>query len=431
MIDQEKYVKVITNPLEKQKPVAEGVNNIDAEFTENGTYSAPAPYTGYGVVTVNVPENVIESLTITPTTSQQTISGGSGVDGYAPITVNAVTSTIDSNIQAQNIVQGTTILGVNGTAPSVSFPYRQQGVYDNSLKAYTNNGQSLFLGDSQITNLDNYSCVYAFYNAQGLGNISWPYLTNISGERCLSYAYAFCTANKITFNVLSSVTGLYAFYYAFYNSTITEKIEFPSLTSLQYYNSYYFDYAFNSLKGNVDFSHLQSVAANYAFYYAFYGMEGSVDFSALKTVTGTGAFQYAFYGVWNSQSQTYISPTIVGLFNTLESVTAGSAFRYGFEYNKNLTTITFSALSVISATNIFQNAFYYCTNLTSISFPALTSNSFGSSYTNQFNNMLTGVSGCTVHFPSNLQSVIGSWADVQAGFGGTNTTVLFDLTATE
>ena len=45
--------------------------------------------------------------------------------------------------------------------------------------------------------------------------------------------------------------------------------------------------------------------------------------------------------------------------------------------------------------------------------------------------MLSGVTGCTVHFPSNLQSVIGSWTSVSAGFSGTNTTVLFDLTATE
>ena len=44
--------------------------------------------------------------------------------------------------------------------------------------------------------------------------------------------------------------------------------------------------------------------------------------------------------------------------------------------------------------------------------------------------MLDGVTGCTVHFPSNIQSVIGSWASVTSGFGGTNTTVLFDLPAT-
>ena len=76
-----------------------------------------------------------------------------------------------------------------------------------------------------------------------------------------------------------------------------------------------------------------------------------------------------------------------------------------------------------------QYAFQSCTGLTNISFPALTSTGFGS-YTNQFNDMLQGVTGCTVHFPSNLQSVIGSWSGVTNGFGGTNTTVLFDLPAT-
>jgi hypothetical protein len=65
-----------------------------------------------------------------------------------------------------------------------------------------------------------------------------------------------------------------------------------------------------------------------------------------------------------------------------------------------------------------------------LSFPALKTTSFGS-YTNQFADMLSGVTGCTVHFPSNLQAVIGSWSDVTSGFGGTNTTVLFDLPATE
>ena len=69
------------------------------------------------------------------------------------------------------------------------------------------------------------------------------------------------------------------------------------------------------------------------------------------------------------------------------------------------------------------------TSISNLSLPALKSTSFGS-YTNQFDYMLKGVTGCTVHFPSNLQSVIGSWSSVTSGFGGTNTTVLFDLPAT-
>jgi hypothetical protein len=95
----------------------------------------------------------------------------------------------------------------------------------------------------------------------------------------------------------------------------------------------------------------------------------------------------------------------------------------------SLTSVNLSSLKIVTGNSCFRYAFQGCTSLTTLSFPALESTSFGS-YTNQFNNMLQGVTGCTVHFPSNLQSVIGSWSDVTNGFGGTNTTVSFDLPAT-
>lgn len=56
----------------------------------------------------------ITSLSVTPSTSAQTITA-SGTNGYNPISVDAVTASIDSNIQAQNIKFGTTILNVTGT----------------------------------------------------------------------------------------------------------------------------------------------------------------------------------------------------------------------------------------------------------------------------------------------------------------------------
>ena len=58
----------------------------------------------------------IESLNVTPTTSAQTITAPSGVDGYNPINVSAVTANIDNNIVSNNIVSGVSILGVNGSA---------------------------------------------------------------------------------------------------------------------------------------------------------------------------------------------------------------------------------------------------------------------------------------------------------------------------
>ena len=66
-----------------------------------------------------------------------------------------------------------------------------------------------------------------------------------------------------------------------------------------------------------------------------------------------------------------------------------------------------------------------------MSFPALTSDFFGSSYNYQFMGMLGNTENVTVHFPSNLQAVIGNEDDVINGFDGTDTTILFDLPATE
>ena len=102
---------------------------------------------------------------------------------------------------------------------------------------------------------------------------------------------------------------------------------------------------------------------------------------------------------------------------------------YAFIGCVNLTEpVVFTGITTLGS-SCLVGCFQNCTGLTSISFPDLKSTSFGG-YTNQFNNMLSGVTGCTVHFPSNLQSVIGSWSDVTSGFGGTGTTVLYDLPAT-
>ena len=58
---------------------------------------------------------VLQSKTVDPKTTQQTITPDSGYTGLSGVTVNAVTNSIDSNIQADNIKKGVSILGVTGT----------------------------------------------------------------------------------------------------------------------------------------------------------------------------------------------------------------------------------------------------------------------------------------------------------------------------
>lgn len=57
----------------------------------------------------------LTTLNVTPTTSAQTLTPTSPVDGWDEVNVSAVTSSIDANIAAGNIKSGVTILGVAGT----------------------------------------------------------------------------------------------------------------------------------------------------------------------------------------------------------------------------------------------------------------------------------------------------------------------------
>lgn len=197
---------------------------------------------------------------------------------------------------------------------------------------------------------------------------------------------------------LESITGNDKFTYTFYNDTNLVKVDFSSLETAT--GDRIFSNAWNGCTSltDIDFYSLTTASGENIFLYALTGTAiVNLVFPALTTISGTNAFN-----------------CIVGDFSST---------------NSTLETVSFPVLNSIDASFVFQNAFYQCSALTTVSFPALTSTSFGS-YTNQFKNMLSLCSGVTVHFPSNLQSVIGSWTDVTGGFAGTNTTVLFDLPAT-
>ena len=70
----------------------------------------------------------LQNKTVTPTTSQQVISADQNYDGLDEVTVNAVTSAVDSNIQPGNIKQGISILGTVGTFTGGGSNYEQKSV---------------------------------------------------------------------------------------------------------------------------------------------------------------------------------------------------------------------------------------------------------------------------------------------------------------
>lgn len=98
-----------------------------------------------------------------------------------------------------------------------------------------------------------------------------------------------------------------------------------------------------------------------------------------------------------------------------------------FNYCQNLEYVNLNSLEQMTS-QALSSAFSSCRKLQELSFPSLNKNSFGN-YTDQFNRMLSGVSECTVHFPIRIKKTIENWSDVISGFGGTNTVILFDLSA--
>ena len=177
-------------------------------------------------------------------------------------------------------------------------------------------------------------------------------------------------------------------------------VDFNNITIINIANALSGTFRSTGITGDLDLSSITTVNYGSAMSYAFFDLPGltSIDLSSLQTIDGSGALAYCF---------------------ALQNATGNL-----------IQSVSFPALTYLGGTAPLRNMFNNRNGIVSISFPALTSNSFGTTQT-VFDNMIFGVSNCTVHFPSNLQSVIGSWSSIQSGMGGSNTTVLFDLPATE
>ena len=211
-------------------------------------------------------------------------------------------------------------------------------------------------------------------------------------------------------------------------------------------NSHALDHAFATCNWitSADFSSLTKITGENALDHAFYQGHSfaSFDFSSLTQVTGTDAFNSAFAStVITSADFSSVTTFGGGLYQ----------FRSAFQYCTSLTSVDFSSLRGAGNTGCFNGAFTGCTSLTSVNFSSLTSvvgdgpfgsafkncralrtisfpalTSFGTTFTNQFSNMLSGVTGCTLHFPAAAQAKVEALTGYP-NFGGTNTVVLFDL----
>ena len=112
---------------------------------------------------------------------------------------------------------------------------------------------------------------------------------------------------------------------------------------------------------------------------------------------------------------------------TVGSSSMGAINQYGmyetFANCTGLTTATINA-SRLSGMSCLENMFLTCTSLANVYFPHLSDLGSGA---NVMKNMLSGCSGVTVHFLTSMSTNTKLQTYTSVGFGGTNTTVLFDL----
>ena len=326
---------------------------------------------------------VVETLNVTPTTSAQTITASGGVDGYSPVNVSAVDSSIDANITAENIKKDVSILGVTGTYTGTSpTPATKFGVsLDNLLGNVDENGVYQ-LSDAPFT----FDATSIKKLPDGLGDLFTYkfYKLPLTGTVDLS------NYTHDAFNVTTAQFFTQAFSYTGVQKLITPRERYGS-SPMQFYQS--FQHC-DALKEIVFSNPIIISTSAFSFSETFQYCDFSGASINFDIITSIG--KYGFYGA--------------------------------FKYCKLPEEIRFTNLTEITDTYAFREAFSQTTGCKRYFFPSLTSvtsDAFGSS------TRLTWYNAKDVeeiHFRADMQATIEAVTGYSSKFGAPSTcTIYFDL----
>lgn len=375
------------------------INNQDISVTENGVYSADSGYTGLGTVSVSVPN---------PSTGTKSITsnGTHNVADYEYADVNVPT-----------------------TAPDY---YILRDISGGMLKSNTVTSIINFNG---ITDIGSYALAYAYYNNTRLSGVDLDMssITSLSQNYGLWNTFAGTSSTNgiksVDLSGLQRIDGFCAMQNAFMWQTGLTSVDLSNLNAVYsdqamvgaFQNTGLPELAMDNLITITNYTALSSICQDCR-------NLTKVSFKKLKTIGGGNAFGNAFWGCDK------LSEFDMRSLETADNSVFVNTFRIQGR-DTALATIKFQSLKSIKYDNVFQymcwrsNMTGHTDALSNIYFYALDTNSFGG-YTRQFDSMLYGCNNITVHFPMRIQSTIGSWSSVTGGFGGTNTTVLFDIVTT-
>lgn len=275
---------------------------------------------------------------------------------------------------------------------------------------------TLLISFTGVTEIGDNTLHHAFfYNTNITGNLDLSNIQKIgTGAMVSCFQYSGLNGSVDLSGV--SYVGAYGLQYAFANTAITS-VDLSNLVDAMACGNGAFSNAFGSITTltSVNLSNLTKIG-------------GGISFSGCRLTT-LNLPKLELVGANGMQSFVENNSTLTSASMPLVNGNGGQRPFTACFKGCNLTTFKFESLSNITGIYSVAQTFANNLNLQSVWFYALNTSSFGNN-TNQFNNMLSGVTGCTVHFPMAIQSTIGSWSDVTNGFSGTNTTVLFDIVTT-
>lgn len=298
-----------------------------------------------------------------------------------------------------------------------------------------------------------YACAYLLAHSN-IESIVFPKLEYVSGRDAFFCAFAYSKIKHASFPNIKTLNGQSLFDEAFYYATEIEDVSFPELEYVNGTRCLGLTFCSCPKIKTINFPKLKVIGeeggSSACFYQSICSVGGLEElcFPELEYIYNGG---FALGLMWCDDLKTLSFPKLKyigdsGMENcwgneSLENVYFPELEEVGYMGLESgvggpnkVVSITFPKLKKLGYGSL-ANCFLNCSYLRDVSFPSLTAesvsdpdNSSVEPYTGYyFSGMLGGCSDVVVHLPAETEENLCNRPYVLDGFGGTNTTILFDI----